>query len=328
MDMSTDFKTLTLDQKPELKDQLISLIEKEFSYPSDCSYKVDFFPLINEKNYKNLHLLMKDEKIIGHIGVKKRLLTYQGNDFPVALIGGVVIDKQYQGQGLFSEFFNNTIETYTKNVAFFFLWSALDQLYEKYDFYEFGLIREILGDEFNEDQNQDYSQSGQLTSDFKELYHRHNKEFLSLKRTDHEWEEFSQIQSSKFYLSGDKQSYFIKDKGADFQGIIHEIQPTPKDSWSHRTWICNSEYKEGENYRYMGLIRLGDPKLFKNCINHITNKSIQIHSSSKELIKFSMDDQEYELSIKQFMQGAFGPKFINELTQKIPKISIYGLDSV
>ena len=55
----------TLAQYPQLFDETNSLIEKALNYPPSEKFFVDFYPMMNPKNFKNNHIIYNQEVRIG-----------------------------------------------------------------------------------------------------------------------------------------------------------------------------------------------------------------------------------------------------------------------
>ena len=88
------------------------MIEIEYGYENKNCFKEDFHTLINNKNWSNCFLIIKnintnDEYLVGHIGTKKRQLILKGKKHNCLLIGGIVIGRQFQGK----EFSNHYFQT-------------------------------------------------------------------------------------------------------------------------------------------------------------------------------------------------------------------------
>src|SRR5690606_5085599 len=123
--------TTTLAHNLDYKDELKSLLHQSFNYLPDFDVYIDFYPLFDNENTPNNHLLICDGRVIGHIGFLEKKLCFQAQEFPICLIGGIAIDSAFQGKGLFKKFFSPLIEKYREKSSLLILWSELQDIYLK-----------------------------------------------------------------------------------------------------------------------------------------------------------------------------------------------------
>lgn len=212
----------TLDHKPEYFNQVISLIEESFGYEEQHSFAIDFYPLINRYNHNHCWILIENNKLIGHVGVRVCALN---NSTPFAMMGGIAIDKDHRGQGYFKEFFNTVIKKY-QELDFLLLWTDQHALYEKFGFEFVGkqyTLKKVDGTQssFEKVRKIDENTKEQVQS----LYNILLKNELSIERTKRDWDHIWNITSADLYIAKenrDIKSYFFMNKGQDLPGIIHE----------------------------------------------------------------------------------------------------------
>ena len=87
----TNLTITTLEKNPEFLKQALALIEKSFEYGVSSTFATDFFSLINPKNHHHCYLLLRDEKLIGHIGLKSKIFIHQHYETQIAFLGGIAI---------------------------------------------------------------------------------------------------------------------------------------------------------------------------------------------------------------------------------------------
>lgn len=335
----------TLAQLPDYFNETLELIEKEFKYPSHHKFLTDFYPLMGPLNHHNCHILLDGNKVIGHIALKERTLSYKDNKTKVALIGAIALDEKYQQQGNFTPFFKNIIKKYSKNNSLLLLWSDLKPLYNRFNFYEAGgviqtgkkmLLDESLPDNWKKKDIK--SLSDNELSEIKKLYN--NQDYLTLSRNDNDWDLIKEITSSSLYIkevNGTIQSYFIKDKGNDLGGIIHEFSCKNNDVISEieelidfQLWLpekYNSTFNKKDIF-YSSFIHISNKDLFSKFLQEITNGSLTIDKLDGEKISITFNNASFDFNTEEFLTGLFGPNPIEEFSQLIPSIFIAGVDSI
>lgn len=77
-------------------------------------------------------LLYIDDKLIGHIGINKRIINYQNKIYTIGGIGDVAIDSQYRNQGLGNKLMkeaNQVIKEENYDLGVLFCHPKLDDFY-------------------------------------------------------------------------------------------------------------------------------------------------------------------------------------------------------
>jgi predicted GNAT family N-acyltransferase len=326
-----DYEITTLQANPEYYNQTLELIEQELKYPIEHSFAEDFYPLFNQNNTKNLYIAIKNKKVVAHLGLKKRILVYKSFSYSVALLGGIVVHKKEQGSGLFTKLFEHILQKNKDDFLFYFLWSDLSSFYAKFNFVEFGLIREAGHVPYQDAPLKGFSKCSlangdiKLINEIKALYNEMNQSFLHIERNDVDWEEIKKLTSAKFFYSNSR-DYYVAHKGADLKGIIHESTIT--NLGSYLSWQPTTNIHSTDKLRYMGFIKIASHSLFKKFIVECSQGRLGILDQDEEKIKISYEDKSYVLGLQQFIQGIFGPSHIEELENLLPPIVVYGLDSV
>lgn len=313
----------TLENSPERLQDCLTLIEKSFEYDSNFSFKEDFNLLINKPNYKNCFFIEQENKVTATVFTLPRVLEYKSHKLPVLFIGGISVDQEVQGQGLFRELFE-TVITLSGSYALFFLWSDMSNLYEKFNFYEFGEICEKESSKNEEIQNLSHEEFLKIEEEYIKL----SQEFVLPHRSFEDWQLLWNTKSIKKVTDQSGNILFI-NKGMDLQGIIHESYPISAPNNTINTmWNFNQIKDENSVNRFMGFVRLGNLESLSRFVMAISNEQIEIMSSENSILNISYLNDPYNMSEKDFIQGLWGPGKIEEWNDIIPKILIFGFDSI
>jgi len=238
------FKIIQLSKKPNLFLETVKLIEKNYEYSPTNSYKVDFYPLMNKKNWENCYLVMNKNKLIGHVGTKPRTLDIAPQQINCVFIGGIVIDENYQNKGVFRLVFNQILDILKMNFDYAFLWSDKVEMYKKFHFKPLSFCNLTIS---QSDTCDTLLKSNYRLRSFKQLTNseRHQirklykdkveSSFITPLRTKKNWEEIESTSSIKLYVKykeSNISSYCLLGKGQDYQNIIHEFagNDTEKES--------------------------------------------------------------------------------------------------
>ncbi len=201
----------------------LSLIEKSFGYTNEFHYKEDFLPLFDSRFNSHSISLYDNEKLIGHLGYCLRDIIIKNSTLPFCFIGAIAIDEQYRGKGLFKLMMNKVIEDLNNEVAGFLLWSSENQMYEKYEFYECGHIYKWGEEEITSSYTKVLNLNFQQLEQMKSLYEKCWSNRVI--RTDQHWRALNDMSSIDVYIDNENENikgYFIRNKGFDLSGIIHE----------------------------------------------------------------------------------------------------------
>lgn len=313
----------TLENYPERLQDCLTLIEKSFEYDSSYSFKEDFKLLINESNFKNCFFIEQESKVTATVFTLPRILEYKSHKLPVLFIGGISVDQNMQGQGLFRELFE-TVITLSGSYALFFLWSDMSNLYEKFNFYEFGEICEKESSETQQTQNISHEDFLNLKKDYAKL----SQNFVLPHRSAKDWDLLWSTSSIKKVTDQSGNILFV-NKGMDLQNVIHESYPiNAANNTSYTMWNFNQAEDKNTINRFMGFVRIGNLQDLSNFVKVISNNQIEIMSSEHNILNISYLNEPYNMSEKDFIQGLWGPGKIEEWSNLIPKILIFGFDSI
>ena len=247
----------TLKDSPHHYKDVLTLIEKNFHYQRPESFAVDFAPLMHHSNHTHNFILIDEvsNTVIAHIGVSLRLWEEQ----PVALLGGIAVSEDFQGQGIFKKLFEEVLKRYEKQVQAFILWSDLHEMYKKYDFLPLKSMIQTGEKNFSKPQGYQETTFSKLSlsekNEMTKLYQIMSKSYQTLKRTPEDWERIYAITSTKLFIARNSQDqltrYFCLGKGMDLHDIIHEIGFSSeeeklklfKDLKDFKLWLPVSEKK-------------------------------------------------------------------------------------
>ncbi len=338
----------SLANNPEYFEQTIALIESSFSYAKRNHFEIDFAPLVDPSNYENLHILLEGNVVIAHIGIRLRKFGHDKFDCPVALIGGIAIKESHRGQGIFKTFFDEIINLYKDKVSFFFLWSDMDSLYKKFDFYQTGgqiqtgeriflesdLNENIKKVKINEISKHEFKE-------IKDLYKENiEKKYCSFIRDEISWSLIKEVTSTDYYLykkNNKLLGYFCIGKGQDLEHIIHEFVVTPKERVNlesmisdFRLWLpldSNDDYNKSK-ILFSCFMKISNPKLFNNFINKWFDGDVNILEINENTISFEYKNENFELSFEDFLNAIFGPSYITDFKKYLRPLYISGLDSI
>jgi hypothetical protein len=315
----------TLKESPDKLNECVSLIEEAFRYDDQYSYKEDFSLLLQEENYANCYFLEEDGEVVSTLFTLPRVLEYKDVDIPVLFLGGISVKDEKRGAGLFRTLLE-TILLFNPNFAFYMLWSDLSQLYEKFSFYEFGLIEEIdLRDQENNLKEFEPTDTGVFVDSYLHL----KDKYIVPKRRDIDWYNLLfDCRSIKILEDEGKHCYFV-NKGMDLQGICHEHHPMDAPPIAgFINWRLTDKPDPKNPLRYMGFMRMGNVDLIDKLIRYTSGERLQVMGHEEGMVKVLFDDNPYELSEKDFIQGLFGPGRIEEWRELVPLILIHGYDSI
>lgn len=329
-------KITNLMESPHLKSTVLKIVEEEFNYPSDQDMTVDFSPLFQESNLKNCFVLLKDEKAIGHIGLREVNFQINGMLFSIAFIGAIAITKEEQGNGYFSSFFKEVLEL-NNHYPLFFLWSDNHDLYKKFSFLPaiglnvYAKTEKASSFPFKRTLLKDLNESER--NEILELYK--NCKTISPYRTTQSLSELEKVTSSDLYLLKEDNKivdYFFVGKGADLNEIIHESHFKNIDHFQ----MANSKFECWTTKEYSDLsfdlvastlIKAGEINKLSELIAHYTKGLIGLRFIKGEKVEFEFEGKLLKLNLTDFLQGVFGPSQFEEIKNLKP-FFIPGLDSI
>lgn len=327
----------TLKELPIKRKETLKLIEEAFDYTEFNSFEVDFFPLMSPNNAHNNYILIKDDQVIGHIGVLYKTFKLKEHSFYIPMLGGIAIREAYRGKGYFKPFFREVLSK-LEDSPFSLLWSDKIELYESFGFnpcieqYEY--TGNIESDSPNFIKMKLHELSEQELIQLKEIYDDSNE--LRYERSLKDWNDLKNISSSDIYIKKENDrisNYFFMNKGEDLSDIIYEYGSlndieeisTYGILWS--PWSFDVENQAHKNVLYAALLKINNFNSFQQFIELYTDNSIKLNQYIDEKISFTFEENKMSLNLTDFIQGVFGPNKFQELDHT-KKIFISGLDSI
>ena len=310
---------------PNLLDQTLFLIEDSFGYEKENSFYNDFYPLMNEKNHEHLYVVTDKDRVIAHIGALTKKIQIKNNIYSFTMFGGIAVSKDYRGKGLFKKLFNQVLNEYKANQAFYLLWSDKLELYQQFGFYPCGELKsypkENLQSHYIKSRFKDLSQD-----DLKSLMDLYNSSYeLRPNRLDNEWDDLLKMTSIDLFIKRDKknniENYFIMNKGQDLNNTIHEYGEAEEEMLSHGNLWTVKELKHEFTTLNSFSLKAGE-KFSKFVHDYLKMDILEIN----EKVKFKFDGEVFNLDIEDFLSGIFGPGRFEELD--LPYVYIPGIMSI
>jgi predicted GNAT family N-acyltransferase len=330
----------TLHEASHHYSSALKLIEESFKYEEGHHFDIDFAPLIDKSNWHNCFIKIQNEQVVAHIGVLEKKIMGS----PIAMIGGIAVDKSHRGQGHFQEIFQQVLSEKRSDVACFILWSDNEKLYKKFGF-------SLCGAQFEGPQTSlpELSKFHKTTlnalstkelNEIKNLYHQSfAKNYLTLERSDEDWNILIKITSADLFIRTDNnriESYFFMNKGQDLNGVIYEYGQI--DNFSEfvrelqsygRVWAPYSLFTEAEA-QYQFMLSPANTRMFSNLVQIFTRDTIRIRDINiiKQEVYFEFNHELIALEIEDFLRGIWGPGCFEELGQDLRPLFISGLSSI
>lgn len=335
------YSITTLEKSPNLRVETIRLIEESLHYEDCESFEVDFYPLVSKRNAENCHILLYKGTVVAHIGVLERELEHNNITYPVLLLGGIAVQEKFRGKGLFLKLFRE-VENKYRHFLFYILWSNLDKLYKKINFFECGALEQTSDLNFTDSQISESFTKTKLSklkksdlSRIKQLYNEQYSTFFKLKRDSVNWHELESIKSSDLFIYRENviEGYIFYGKGQDLRNIIHEYAYNKNSNFPHdeiekcKIWRYPTSLNN-KNLLYACLLKLKDESLLKNFIQTLSNKSVTVLCLEKHLVRIIFNGNIFEISHEDFIRGIFGPNYLEEFKEFTRPLWFSGLDSI
>ena len=340
--MGNNFPRITtLKENPELFEKTVRLIEKSFHYKAPFTFKEDFSPLVAASNHHNCFIIIDEENnVLAHVGARDSVITLNNKNFPITMLGGIAVDEKYRGEGHFQNLFQDVLAEKRSDTTLFLLWSDQEKLYSKYSFHlcghQFELAQKKSKSSFTKTKFHLLPAESQKT--IKKLYENSfRNSYITLSRSDKEWDELAKIVSADLYIRMEGESltdYFFINKGQDLTNIIYEYG-SARDlgkllneiSSFGKVWM-GSELAITDNLQYQFFMAPGDLRHFTDFVLAFTDGKISLRNINlmKQEAYFDFNEELLALDLPDFLRGLFGPGTFKEL--KLKPIFISGLDSI
>lgn len=123
-------------------------------------------------------------------------------------------------------------------------------------------------------------------------------------------------------------NYFVKSKGADLEGIIHEYGFIDKEQlqcMQNYGTVWSPQKLAPAQTLFSTVVKPGELSQFNQLIQMLSK--LTVDGISDDLITFQFNQSQVELSHAEFLVGVLGPNRFEEL-ENLPPIFISGLDSI
>lgn len=316
----------TLAECPDDIEDCLALIEDSFNYEDQYNYKDDFSLLLDERNHSNCYFIKDHDEVVATLFTLPRTLIYKDAKIDVLFLGGISVSDEKRGAGLFRTLLE-TILLLNPQYSFYLLWSDLAQLYEKFNFYEFGLMGEVdlSNGSIPKYKKFDEEHSDVLIKGYQNLADK----YLIPKRSEHDWLTLLKSESIQI-VEDDQKNIYLLNKGMDLQGICHEYHPSDAPPLKGvKNWRMDSalDNKQG-TLRYMGFLRLGNLEGLNSFITKTSKGRLSLSAYENGVLEVIFDGEKYELGERDFIQGLWGPGKVEEWQGLVPDILIPGFDSI
>ncbi len=323
-----------LKDQPQFWGQTLALIEKSFKYRPEFSFERDFITLMNPENAHHLYILIENEKVVAHLGVKIRDININNQKISIAMMGGIAVDEAYRGKGLFSYLMSEVKKIHHHQVAAFILWSDLPSMYEKHQFYlcgsQYPFARKNEKNTYELLINASSDEKNKIRTIHQNFFQKH---FSYVERTESDWEQLFQTKSSQIWVNDRHNitSYFVQNKGQDLKNIIHEYATLENRTellkkiahWGE-VWMTQDYFHE-DNAHFQFILAAGE--LFSELVNKVTQGEIKVSKMDHQDCHFKFKETDYIMSCSEFFSGVFGPGRFSEL-KDTKSLFITGWDSI
>lgn len=338
-------QVISLQERPQLVEATLQLIEASFNYSSEFKFQTDFAPLMDPSNHHNCYILInQQEQVMAHLGVKTRKMMIGHNAHTICLLGGIAVAPAERGQGHLQKLMQEVLSDHKEEAALFILWSDLEKLYRKFGFHQCGGQYEISGlsQQQNFQRTKLYLLELQDQATIKQLYEQSfSKLYTTCWRDETDWQNLLQVTSADLFIerSGtDIVAYFFMNKGQDLSNIIYEygftagsdIAAKLKEISSYgKVWMAHA-FIPTETAFYQFMLTPASTRLFTSLVSDLTGGRIKILEVNqiKQEVFFYFNDELLSLSIEDFLTGVWGPGPFEELDQDLKTMFISGLDSI
>ncbi|MBT3234930.1 MAG: GNAT family N-acetyltransferase [Bdellovibrionales bacterium] len=348
--ISPEYQISTLDQAPELLQNTIDLIEKEFDYPKAHHFAIDFYPLLESDNHSNNYILISTQtnKVVGHIGVLHRTLQSKQSSMAISMLGGICISSALHGRGLLRLLMTHVLNTNNSKSAMFILWSDKLELYAKFGFHPAGIQIPCGKTAFPSSGADGFLPIplSRLTAceleQIESIYQQSiSAQYSTLERTRKVWNTYQHITSANLYLkkdhSGKIVSYFFCGKGGDLSNIIHELAylPTYHDEITttlspYTQWVTPTNPNNTVNKEtiFLALFALGNMASFNDFFHGWSEESSTISRMPSGQLELCYQNSRLIISTEKFVQLIWGPNTPTEFSEYFSPIFISGMDSI
>lgn len=220
-----------LAERKDKYSEFIHLVETSFEYQAGFNYEIDFYPLINPRNFQNCFMLLDQDEVIATCAYQPRTIVIS-TAYKVFFLGAIAVKERFRNQGLGNRIVSDVLKK-IEDGAWMGLWSDKKQFFSKLGFRDYG-EQYFLPTGYFDQTNESITITKikvNILSDlhkkaWKNYYQKLNDKYTTLLRNDFEWNDIFQIHSATYLeikYRGKEIGYAIADKGMDLQNVVHEF---------------------------------------------------------------------------------------------------------
>lgn len=245
-----DYSFHTIEEKPQYEQDFISLVESSFGYKKPYHFNIDFFPLVNLKNFQNCYFILYQEKIIATCAYQKRAFSLE-ESYSVAFMGAISVHEKFRGKDFGRRLVQHVLGK-IQNCAWIGLWSEKESFFEKFSFSPFSrqyflpkqTLQKAVGD-YSFQSKKIVELSGNEKQYWQESYEKLAAQYMTLERKSSHWSDIFEIHSADIYFlkyQNQRVGYAIVNKGMDLLNIVHEFY-APKEHELELLRLLNQQYE-------------------------------------------------------------------------------------
>jgi hypothetical protein len=273
--------------------------------------------------------------------MKDKILSVNGKELAICLLGGIAVDEERRGEGLFRSLMEDVLSEKRSDCAFFLLWSDQEKLYKKFGFTLCGSQYEYSKSEgvahFEKTKYSSLSSKDKET--IRELFTKSfSRTYLTPQRSNEDWAMIEKTVSADLYIKRDNgmiSTYFFMNKGQDLTGIIYEygyqdeIEKFVSEARKVGTVWTAMPIDESNTQQFQFMLAPADRRLFAHFMNDFTKGQFTVRDINliKGEVYFDFNDETLSLEIPEFLRGVLGPGTFEELGDNAP-LFLSGLDSI
>lgn len=233
---------------PSSSQKIISFLDAELRQDYPFSMQKEFPALFTDFPGGESLIVTQGEEIIAHLGYVVREFQCADYRMKIGMIGSVVTNKAYRGQGIASRLLKKAFEDLRlKGCVVSILWSENAKFYFPLGFYRAGRERDL---KFSVDSVPDVVVPSRKASvqDANQIWRLYQRNPYKIDRSLEEQKHLLQIPNCQVLVTGENAvtSYIAINKGADFENYIHEWGGNPQDVLQSITYAQRELYPDKE----------------------------------------------------------------------------------
>jgi len=213
-------------------DKVVSFLDTELRKDYSFSVREEYPALFSEFPGGESLVVTQEERVVSHLGYVVREFQCADYRMKIGLIGSVVTEKAYRGQGIASRLLKKAFEELrSKGCVISLLWSDNAPFYLPLGFFRAGRERDY---KFSKDSVPDVTLNVRQATlqDTNLIWRLYQRNQLKVDRSLEEQKNLLQIPKAHVFVAdkeGQVTAYVAVNKGADFENYIHEWGGNPHD---------------------------------------------------------------------------------------------------